>query len=104
MISMNMVSMKMFSMNMVSMKMVSMNMVSILKMKMEGVDESRANDGRESEDAEREDLSISTSTSIDQSPPSISSPLRPAQDGGQEVSVGKKFQVVRILNLHRLPT
>ena len=39
-----------------------------------------------------------------QFPPSISSPLSSAQDGGQEVSVGEKFQVVRILNLHRLPT
>ena len=72
-----------------------------MKMKMEGVDASRANDGRKNEDDERDGLS--TSTSINQSPPSISSPLRPAQDGGQEVSVGEKFQVVRILNLHCLP-
>ena len=95
---MNMVSMKMVSMKMVSMKMVSM------KMNMEGVDASRANNGRENGDDEREDLSSSTSTSIYQFPPSISSPLSSAQDGGQEVSVGEKFQVVRILNLHRLTT
>ena len=35
-----------------------------MKMKMEEVDASRANDGRENEDNEREDLSISTPTSI----------------------------------------
>ena len=61
MVSMKMVSMKMVSMNMVStVKMVSM------KMNMEGVDASRANNGRGYEhDDERDDLSSSTSTSIE---------------------------------------